>query len=205
MPIHQPYIPLADIRRAVEALLAEHHPGRSIPVPIEEIVEFGLGIEIRPFRGLRDRFGFEGALARDLKTIIVDEAVMDRHENRYRFTLAHELGHLTLHGALISAAPILDKESWRREVGAVDPQSYAHLEQQAYLFAGLLLVPADLLREVYTEMDAFALERGVDLTEMGEDAISYVADRIGRVFRVSGQVIARRMRAEHLPPSPDRA
>lgn len=204
MPIRQPYVPMDEIRTAAEALLKEQHPSLAIPVPIEEIVEFGLGIEIRPFRGLQDRFGFEAALTRDLKTIIVDESLMQRSENRYRFTLAHELGHLVLHGQLISRAPITDKASWRREVNAVDPATYAHLEQQAYIFAGLVLVPSQPLIEVYREMETLALDHGLELAEMGEEAITYVADRIGRVFRVSGQVIARRMRAEGLPPPPKR-
>jgi len=202
--MNQSFLPLSDIRKAAGAILAEHHPSLTIPVPIEEIVEFGLEIEIRPVRGLHDRFGFEGALTRDLRTILVDEAMMDRYENRYRFTLAHELGHLRLHGALIAAAPILDKPSWRREVGAIDPRSYAHLEQQAYIFAGLVLVPSDPLRMVYSEMEELAQERGVDLSEMGEEAVSYVAEAIGRRFRVSGQVISRRMRSEGLPPPADR-
>lgn len=95
----------------------------------------------------------------------------------------------------------MDRGSWRREVGAVDPRSYAHLEQQAYLFAGLVLVPTRELVQAYTETENLALERGVDLREMGDEAIMHVADRIARLFRVSGQAIARRMKAENLPPA----
>lgn len=196
MPLRCGFLPDDAIAAAAGALLAEHHPALTIPVPIEEIVEFGLGIEIRPFRGLRERFGFEGALTRDLRTIVVDEGMMDRRENRYRFTLAHEVGHLVLHGELIAAAPVTDKRTWRDEVRAIDSQSYAHMEHQAYRFAGCTLAPAEPLRRVYAEMHELAMARGIDLSAMGEEAFEHVAPRMAKVFRVSRDVIARRLRAE---------
>ena len=71
--------------------LNENQPEGDIPVLLEEIIEFNLGLEIRPVRGLKVRFGYEGAISHDRMTILVDEEAMLRFLNRYHFTLAHEI------------------------------------------------------------------------------------------------------------------
>jgi hypothetical protein len=81
-----PYMSREAICAAAEEFLTTYQPDGGIPVEIEEIVEFGLEMEIRPVRGLYDRFGFEGAISHDLQTILVDERIMVRVPNRYRFT-----------------------------------------------------------------------------------------------------------------------
>ena len=47
-----PYHSYEDLRRQADAFLAKHHPAGTIPVPIEEIVEFQLSIDIVPMPGL---------------------------------------------------------------------------------------------------------------------------------------------------------
>lgn len=106
------------IRAAAEAVLNDHQLERAIPVEIEAIIEFGFEIEIRPLKALYDRFGFEGALSRDLGTILVDADIQRRSLNRHRFTLAHELGHRVLHGDYISALRFDEKSDWKKAVAA---------------------------------------------------------------------------------------
>ena len=55
-----------------------------------------MGLEITPVRGLRQRFGIDGSVSLDLGEILVDEWLMERRQARYRFTLAHEIGHVVL-------------------------------------------------------------------------------------------------------------
>ena len=103
MALSVPYLSAEAIRQAAEDVLNHYWPDGGIPVEIEDILEFGLSMVIRPIKGLNARFGFEGAISHDLELIVVDEDIMTRYANRYRFTLAHELGHRVLHGSIIAA------------------------------------------------------------------------------------------------------
>ena len=67
-----------------------------LPIPVEDWIEGPLGIQ----------FGFSnlahlgedvlGAAYVTEREIVIDERVLE-HQGRFRFTCAHELGHLTLH------------------------------------------------------------------------------------------------------------
>jgi hypothetical protein len=43
-----PYLSYEDLRQKADEFLAAHHPKGAIPVPIEEIIEMQLGIDIVP-------------------------------------------------------------------------------------------------------------------------------------------------------------
>ncbi len=74
---------------------------REIPIPIEEVVEVDMGIEIFPIPAFFIRYGIVGYLSNDMNTLVVDEDTMKRYPARYRFTLAHELAHYLLHADYI--------------------------------------------------------------------------------------------------------
>lgn len=186
------------IGEAAENVLNGHQLERAIPVEIEEIIEFGVEIEIRPVKALYDRFGFEGALSHDLQTILVDADIQHRNLNRYRFTLAHELGHYVLHGGYISSLIFDEKSDWKKAVTGIDPKSYGRMEYQAYMFAGHILVPTQSLVDSCKEAQEIAIERNIDLSAMGEGAISYVAGWIAKEYKVSTSVIERRLRNEKI-------
>lgn len=90
-----------DLEKQAEAFLARYVPERVIPVPIEEIIEVDLGIDITPIPGFARRFGVEGYISNDMQMLIVDEETMKRNPGRYRFTIAHEISHLLLHADFI--------------------------------------------------------------------------------------------------------
>jgi hypothetical protein len=58
------------------------------PPPIEEIAEIKCGLDIIPLPGLRDLLEVDGFISSDLSCITVDQFVLERRLNRYRFTLA---------------------------------------------------------------------------------------------------------------------
>ena len=93
MGFKAPFIPKDELVRQAEAFLAGYHASRKLPVPIEEIVEFGLGLDIVPVPGLQSSFDVVAYITRDCKEIRVDQYVLESRENRYRFSLAHEVGH----------------------------------------------------------------------------------------------------------------
>jgi len=186
---------LDEIRIEAEDFLTRHHGAGTVPVPIEEIIEFELEMEIRPFRGLKQRFDVDGALTQDLTTILVDED-LTRQANRYRTTLAHEVGHRVLHADYMRSIAAPDVGDWKLAVLGIDAKTYARMESQAYLFTGCLLVPRMLLLESYQEAARVALSHGIDLAEMGDTAMAYVAGNIAKEYQVSTEVLFKRLEQE---------
>jgi hypothetical protein len=141
-----PYLAHSQIVDLANEFLAEHHSGE-IPIPIEDIVEVGLNIRIDLRDGLRERFGVDAFLSRRLDRIIVDREVFN-HRRRYRFTLAHEIGHLILHKSVYQNALVNNVDDWIGISKYLSEPSNGWAEWQAYNFAGLVLVPTrHLLRE----------------------------------------------------------
>lgn len=73
---------------------------------------------------------------------------------RDRFTLAHEFGHYLLHLPL-GASPVHNSSSWfprtieeYAKPQGKDPRSYLNSEWQADAFAGELLMPAEIIRNL---------------------------------------------------------
>jgi Zn-dependent peptidase ImmA (M78 family) len=64
---------------------------------------------------------------------------------RQRFTLAHELGHVRLHWAILERAVHVDKGSLRRD--GLSSTGLDPIEREANAFAAELLMPDFLLRE----------------------------------------------------------
>jgi len=101
--LQPPFLPYDTLRRRAGDFLRTHHPEGSIPVPIEEIVEFRYRIDIIPVPGLQEAFEVDGFISSDLKAITVDSFVYERRPGRYRFTLGHELAHAVLHRRIYQA------------------------------------------------------------------------------------------------------
>jgi len=181
-----------------EQFLREFHAEGSIPTPIEEIAEIKCGLDIIPLPGLRDLLEIDGFISSDLSCITVDKFILERRLNRYRFTLAHELGHFYLHQDIYSALKFASLDEWKQFQREVDESDYNWLEYQAYAFAGLVLVPTGHLRAQF-QSAAEAAER-IGFTRQGEAEafLEYVAEVLREVFQVSDAVIAKRLRYESL-------
>ena len=79
-----------DLRRRADELLVKHHPVGTIPIPIEEIVEFQLRIDIVPMPGLHRLIETDGFITSDLQEIYVDEFVLSASGTGYT---GQEVGH----------------------------------------------------------------------------------------------------------------
>ena len=51
------YISLDEIEKAAQAFLKKYHPDNTLPIPIEEIIEFHLEIDIIPTPDMMDLGG----------------------------------------------------------------------------------------------------------------------------------------------------
>lgn len=200
-----PFLSEEEIQRRAEALLEKHHPSRTVPVPIEEIVEFALRLDLIPVPGLSENRGINGYLSSDRSSIYVDEYLFRNVETRYRFTLAHEVGHLVLHGALYGT--FSTEEDWRAFHRALSSHVLDRAEFQADYFANCLLAPrAPLLencRRLYADLSAPVLAESPDFDLGGEAFWSMLADRVGRALAVHRVTTRIAMEREGLWRRPD--
>ena len=103
-------------------------------------------------------------LSRDMQQICVDGAVFEDFPGRYRFSLAHEVGHRQLHADIYAQLQFSEIADWKNLIcNEVGEKDYGKLEFQAYAFAGLILVPPHAARRMSSMRPSpLAESRGID-------------------------------------------
>ena len=149
MGFEPPVLSYHEVRTYAEEFLDDYHSDRSVPTPIEEIVEFDFEMAIIPIPGLKAEVGVDAFLASDLGSISVDEDVMTHFKFRYRFSLAHELGHHWIHDDLYQSVRVQTVTDWKAVQKEIGNQHF-FFEYQANSFAGLILVPHAALKARFT-------------------------------------------------------
>lgn len=182
-----------DLRKKADKFLQEHHPSGNIPVPIEEIVEFNFNINIVPVLGLQREFEVEGFTAGGLKNIYVDEYIYTDRITRYRFTLAHEIGHIVLHHHLYSAHKFKSIHGWKEFINSMTEEEHSWLEYQGYAFAGLILVPKKSLVKYTNEWTKKIKDKGISMEKNWDFAWDLITEHIAKAFLVSPDVIEKRL------------
>ena len=130
-----------------------------------------------PIPGLLYQIDVDGFLSNDLEYLYIDQSIYydDRYENRLRFTYAHELGHLILHKVEIQQCKFCNENDWINFREDMQENDLTFFEQQAYEFAGRLLVPKDILtKEIFhlkDQIDQFRSSVGDNNDEMIKEAI----------------------------------
>jgi len=205
-PIIVPRLSYERIASHAEAFITKHHPSREIPVPVEDIIDVQMRIDIVPIPGLNrtlsddDDDGVESFVNSSLMQIFVDKAAYDRQTNRYRFSIAHELGHIVLHQKVFAKLKVDSIEEWKQVVRSIPQKDYQWLEWQAYAFAGLLLVPK---KELTAEFEkSIALVKKEHMDPRDEAVPPYIEKHLGGLFAVSSAVIHKRIEKERLWPPP---
>ena len=194
--IKAPYFSYEDLRRRADEFLAQHHPDATIPVPIEEIVEFELCIDIVPAPGLHQLLEVDAFITSDLREIWVDQFVYDSRPGRYRFTLAHEIGHSILHADIFGAQSFHSIDEWKAFMNSIPDKEHGWLEYQAYGFAGLALVPRNPLEAATEQCVDLIRKEGIDLAENWDFAWSRIAAFVAKRFEVSTAVVERRLQKD---------
>jgi Zn-dependent peptidase ImmA (M78 family) len=126
--IAAPILSYEDINNCAEDFLRKYKRDNTLPVDIETIVEFDLGLNIFPFPSLQETFDIEGFISGDLTVIYADEFIYHHRPSRYRFTLAHEVGHFLFHSDLISSIHPKSVSEWMEFILGVDEDTYDWLE-----------------------------------------------------------------------------
>ena len=181
-----PYLSKRNIISEVENLLDECWDG-VFPVDVEAICD-NLGIGIIPIVGLSRDLGVDAFITADFKTIHVDSAEFEKDSHRYRFSIAHELGHYILHRRYCPTSAE-DLGEWL-DIFRKFINDYA--EFQANYFAGSLLVPENELIKVLD--DAFGGSFVRDYWNASSAELGKILTAVRRHFKVSDIVIARRMK-----------
>lgn len=191
------FLPYHTLQARADDFLRRYHPEGSLPVPIEEIAEFRLGLNIIPVPGLHRSFEIDGFTSGDLQDISVDESIYENHRSRYRFTLAHEVGHIVLHRHLYEGTSIRNAREWKKFINDMPLKDHSSLEFQAYAFAGLVLVPPAALFDQSKRLLAEAREPGAaaDPPEVTWTVVTY---RLTQVFDVSFSVIEKRLAKDRI-------
>jgi Zn-dependent peptidase ImmA (M78 family) len=126
----------------------------------------------------------------------------DRHQNRLRFSIAHEVGHFVLHAKTYKEFGIQSASDYVNVIQNLSEKAYSALEWQANQFAGNILVPReDLAVALLDARKAGEHARlASKLKDDPEQMLALLTPSISRKFGVSEDVIARRVRDEKLWP-----
>lgn len=199
-PIAVPFVSYNYLRGVAENFLRSHHPTSTIPVPVEEIIEFQFKLDIVPTPGLHEGFDIDAFITNDLTSIYVDKFVYKSRPGRYRFSLAHELAHVLLHENIYKHLRFRTVDEWKETMGNFAEKEYNSLEWQAYAFAGLILVPPSALAEHFQSAVAKLPAAGLSLKEAAESDVArhLIESALGRDFLVSAEVIQRRANYDRL-------
>lgn len=171
-------------------------------LPIENIVDVELGINIVPLPGLYRVTESWGALSPDCSTISVDEMCCSGgYEEKYRFTLAHEVAHYELHADIFRELEFSSTVEFKDAIGQhLSDAEYRSMEWQADYFAGCILVPKDLLREEFASLladveDMRAEWEGVGAPEQAvfELVLGQICEEAGDAFAVSPPCVDTRL------------
>lgn len=196
-----PRIDKAKIWEKADNFRSKYASDGIIPIPISDIIEFGLKINLEPIRGLASSDDIEALLLGTLDTIVVDsdQFLEDRFQNRVRFSLAHEVGHLILHSDIIKKLRSASVEEWIKMFDVIDNEEYVAIEQQAYEFGGRLLVPPQLLVNQLKKKKSIVETLLKEHPEIEEPTIiEYLSNSICKKFGVSHYVISKRIKVEGL-------
>ena len=195
VPEYKPW----DIERIAQAFLAEHWSPSERYVDVEAIIERDLRILID--YTTVDALSTVGSIGRRPSdgrlVIVVDERMADGNPNRYRFTLAQELGHVLLHEDILESVQTTEDSLHLQET--LTEGEYDRMERDANWCAGSLLMPQHPFAEA--AFDAYAIwfrrmEERVG-TILPDVLLKRVVDELAKLYQVSSQ--AARIRLQRYP------
>lgn len=186
-----PTYSVAELERRAQSLLAESF-GDDLPIPIdvEIVLEEVPGVTLDLWPGLRANHLTEGMVCRDTMSgelmVYIDEDLADDNPNRYRMTVAEELGHCILHRGVVDQVHS-PKDFLELQRHALWPQ----LERNAKRFGAAVLMPGQAVLEsaatLYPKLVAVAGFNNVDAI------LNQLAARLAGQFVVSPQTMGYRL------------
>lgn len=172
----------SEIEALANKCIMDYNPEHKVPFPVYEVERHHEDLQVA-FGELNDENVSGFIFFKDGKfRIFVNSA---KHQNRINFTLAHELGHYFLHRNLIVDQDLVDVDDTIDHVHMLyrmdDAKELANIEREANRFAAYLLMPKDLLFQVWKAV--------------GEDVV-----KCAKIFGVSTAAMSIRLEEMGLAP-----
>lgn len=161
-----------------------------IPIPVERWIEHPLGYSFGVADLTRYGPGVLGCVFIEEREILVSDAI--RNDGRFRFTCAHELGHMVLHRNVAATF---------HERGGLEPGSRIEVEREADRFAvGFLMPVTELMLQLDDIVETHALDLGEVLLAMTRESLEsrhlwerLLVPELRRRFDVSTQALVYRL------------
>ena len=144
-------------------------------------------------------------ISSDFTEITVDDNLCRSDlSQRYRFTLAHEIGHWALHGDLYSRFNFSTIDEYQNTMQWIQENVIGgtSLEWQASEFAGLILVPTSRLETEFANVLGEAKKAASDAGYNDIFLRDYVCMALAQKFEVAFLTAKIRVEREKLLPSP---
>ena len=190
MNLKHPVFAYSQVAEVAEKFLVNYYPSLLLPIPIEVIAERDLGINIIPVCNMKQNYDIDACLDSSLRRIFIDMDKYMKYENRSRFSIAHEIGHLVLHRGIFTKLNIRTEEDILNLTANTNEEEYSWLQHQANWFAGLVLVPRKKL------IEAIQNRSKKTVVSMSFEELLPIFPDLENEFQVSGEVLIRRLEKE---------
>ncbi len=191
-----PHLTYRHVAQFVEDFLAKFHPSLQLPIPIEGIIEFDLGLDIVPVPYLYKMFSQSGFLSADRTKIFIDEYQYDNFVEKYRFTLAHEIAHFIMHESLYEGLSFDSIQEYIEFIQSMPQRELYWYETQGDWFAGQLLVPTSQLEKFCIDLLESNRDQFSDSKNLSHEFWSYASNELAGPFEVNPIVIEIRIQRE---------
>jgi len=192
MSLNMPHRSKREIIAEAAEFYSRHNRVKGKIYLIEEVIEQDLRIDISLEPDLQSKYDVEAFTTGDFTRIIIDENSSWWNYGRYRFMLAHEVGHYVLHREILKTVGINTVNAWIAFHRSLSNADYKTMEQQSNLFASHLLMPETELNpilEAKHEQTKEIIEsmRGLGMSEdrVRNNVQDILAKEISGVFEVS--------------------
>lgn len=195
-----PFLSRISVKNEVEKFVNQFGDGWEYPLDVELLAE-DIGLRLKLLPDIEQRYNQLAMLSGDLKFIQIEESLFlnDRYVNRYRFSIAHELGHWYLHSNLFKKVEYRNASEWAEFLCAIPDDEKGYLEIHANRFASELLVPTNLLiPKVQEQTENIKAYIKLLPDANATDTIDYIAPRIALEFGVSEQTMINRIKNEEI-------
>ncbi|MFH1847139.1 MAG: ImmA/IrrE family metallo-endopeptidase [Candidatus Omnitrophota bacterium] len=131
-----------------------YHKTKTLEVDIDYIIEKCLGWTIEARGSLVENHCIEAFVTKN-KVIYVDAYLMDCKERKYRFTLAEEVAHYTIHRIIYADCNNLEEHL--NIYDRITANEYWRMDRNAKYLASAILMPAEIFEkrafELYEKID----------------------------------------------------
>ncbi len=197
MTFKAPYLTYRDVGKYAEDFLTKYHPALELPIPIEWIIEFNLGLNIVPIPYLYKTFKQSGFLSANRKIIFIDEYQYDNFVEKYRFTLAHEIGHFVMHESMYEGLSFDSVQEYIKFMHLLPQSELYWYETQSDWFAEQLLVPTTQLEKSCIDLLESNRSQFSEIQSLSYEFWSYASNELSDYFEVNPIVIDIRIQREN--------